>query len=122
MDYRAANIRAGFVYVISNIGAFGEDVGTSDATTHNAFRHHEHGAHGASVKAKPLRGGPTAQPLTPAPHTRLPETQCRNRKNQRQPVKIPALTGPAPSWMTQRGARSGRCAATTDALIAAREC
>lgn len=25
-DYRAANIRAGYVYVISNIGAFGEDV------------------------------------------------------------------------------------------------
>jgi hypothetical protein len=26
VDYRAANIRAGYVYVISNIGAFGEDV------------------------------------------------------------------------------------------------
>ena len=33
-DYRAANIRAGYVYVISNIGAFGEGVGQDrhDAT------------------------------------------------------------------------------------------
>ncbi|MEU4558763.1 hypothetical protein AB0F72_10245 [Actinoplanes sp. NPDC023936] len=28
VDYRAANIRAGYVYVISNIGAFGESVVT----------------------------------------------------------------------------------------------
>ena len=26
VDYRAANIRAGYVYIISNIGAFGEDI------------------------------------------------------------------------------------------------
>ena len=26
MDYRAANIRAGYVYVISNIGSFGENL------------------------------------------------------------------------------------------------
>ena len=26
VDYRAANVRAGYVYVISNVGAFGEDV------------------------------------------------------------------------------------------------
>jgi hypothetical protein len=26
VDYRAANVRAGYVYVISNIGSFGEDM------------------------------------------------------------------------------------------------
>lgn len=26
MDYRAANIRAGYVYVISNVGSFGENI------------------------------------------------------------------------------------------------
>jgi hypothetical protein len=26
MDYRAANIRAGYVYLISNVGSFGEEM------------------------------------------------------------------------------------------------
>lgn len=33
VDYRAANIRAGYVYVISNIGSFGEDMVKCQATS-----------------------------------------------------------------------------------------